>query len=421
MKVFTCFFIVFFFSVFTFSQDLERQHSFAKSYFGLDFNFVDQYGSSSYVNEKGLVTSFDRSGYTSSAFNIGATHFWGHADLYVSINAFQFMQEENSVETKTKFGVFTGFRIYPFELKDRALRPYIGYKFSPFRYNQESLNGAAFKKTKIKSVFDVGLGYQLPNFYFYAGYNYIFKPELEIYISRTQKARTIVPDGFINVGMNWTFEATKKSTTLMHQKLSSQFSNSNRNGFFMGIGPSTAMQIVSSSYIKDMRPYLDNKPIAAIFPDFALGYHFTKNDFAVALSYRPISQLREAFDFSLMTKRKSFVLEGYKFLWDYQGFVPFIGGGVSLENLKIAEIDRGNLITDRKAFGLTPIIIFGWDIRPNNKSDWWILRTNLRYAPSLKINHKNKRISQQQLEFNFIQFVFYPQRYRKHRKDRIIN
>ena len=129
MKVSTCFFIVFFYSVFTFSQDLNRQHSFAKSYFGLDFNFADQYGSSSYANEEGLVTSFDRLGFTSSAVNIGATHFWGHTDLYVSINAFQFMQEENSVETKTKFGVFTGFRIYPFELKDGALRLYLGYKF----------------------------------------------------------------------------------------------------------------------------------------------------------------------------------------------------------------------------------------------------------------------------------------------------
>ncbi len=39
-----------------------------------------------------------------------------------------------------------------------------------------------------------------------------------------------------------------------------------------------------------------------------------------------------------------------------------------------------------------------------------MLRTNLRYAPFLDIEHNSKVLSLQHLEFNFIQLVIYPQR-----------
>ena len=58
----------------------------------------------------------------------------------------------------------------------------------------------------------------------------------------------------------------------------------------------------------------------------------------------------------------------------------------------------------------SPNIVFGWDIRPSEFGDWWILRTNLRYFPQLKINKGANYLSLQHLEFNFIQLVIYPQK-----------
>ena len=45
--------------------------------------------------------------------------------------------------------------------------------------------------------------------------------------------------------------------------------------------------------------------------------------------------------------------------------------------------------------------------------DWWILRTNLRYYPTLQLDLAEGALSQQHLEFNFIQLVVYPQRLQK--------
>ena len=61
-------------------------------------------------------------------------------------------------------------------------------------------------------------------------------------------------------------------------------------------------------------------------------------------------------------------------------------------------------------------IVFGWDIRPSVRGDWWLLRTNLRYFPKLQLNYGQNALSFQHLEFNFIQFVWYPQKMKWHKK-----
>lgn len=70
-----------------------------------------------------------------------------------------------------------------------------------------------------------------------------------------------------------------------------------------------------------------------LFPDMALGYHFLNAETVLALSYRPMVQHRKAFGELLSVNRKSVLLEGYKFLFDYHGFAPYIGLGLSRETL----------------------------------------------------------------------------------------
>ena len=46
---------------------------------------------------------------------------------------------------------------------------------------------------------------------------------------------------------------------------------------------------------------------------------------------------------------------------------------------------------------------------------WWVLRTNLRIPPQLELDHDDHTWSLQHLEFNFIQLVVYPQRWKRAR------
>lgn len=416
MKKYICLFITLIVFIELNSQDIPKRFAFAKTYFGVDLNYVPSYGTSKYLNNVGQIETFERNGYFTPSINIGATHFWGYADIYVSINTSNIFLKEDEVDTNTRFGAFTGFRVYPFRLKDFGISPYISYKFSPFRYEQKNIRGANFKTTNVQSTLDIGIGYRLPNFYLYAGYNSVLNPETNIYISRTERAQTTVPNNFFNIGFNWMVESTNSANSPVNRYFNDEFSKSNKNGLFFGVGPSSAFQLGSSNYNDELRPFLDAKTQSKIFPELSLGYHFTKLDLITGIAFRSISQTREAFNFSQEINRTSFVLESYKFMGDYHGFVPFIGGGLGFENLTLTEVDNGTEITNITQNKLTPVITFGWDIRPSKKGDWWLLRTSLRYTPNLNINHLGKNLSLNQLEFNFIQFVMYPQRLKKYKK-----
>jgi hypothetical protein len=133
-------------------------------------------------------------------------------------------------------------------------------------------------------------------------------------------------------------------------------------------------------------------------------------------AFRSMKQVREDGGRKLTVQRNSLALETYKFIGDFHGFVPFIGGGINFENLNIDEHEKNESFTKTKNV-FTPNITFGWDIRPAKSGEWWYLRTNLRYSPRLKFNIKNDFISLQHLEFNFIQFVIYPQRLASFKKN----
>ncbi len=400
------------------AQGKSKRYSFAKSYFGVDALYTPSYGVSSFLDDEGNLNQFERSAYITPSINIGATHFWGYADFYVSINTANFTLKETPVKAISDAGVFTGLRLYPWQLTDHNLRPFVGYKFSAFWYDQENLAEQSSSLTMVRSILDIGVGYRLPSAYIYLGYNRVMNPEVKLPISRTQFTQTNIPKQFFNFGVNWMIETTNTSQTETFQNLNTFFSSSNKHGLYFGVGPSSAFPILKSSHIQEKQAFLDDLAMPGIFVDFSAGYHLSKQDISIGLAYRPINQFRGAFDFKQLIKRKSLVLEGFKFLGDYHGFAPFIGGGLSYENLQLLESDGENLITDERQNYITPIITFGWDIRPGIKMDPWLLRTNLRYAPLLNFDRGDSNLSLQHLEFNFIQLVVYPGRMRVIRKMR---
>lgn len=391
-----------------YTQDWEKRHQFAKSYFGVSNYIISSLSNGNYLTPSNQIATFEKSGFISPAVNIGATHFWGHADFYVSINTTDIKFQEDSLDNSYRLGTFTGLRIYPLASKSNNIRPYLGYKFSPFRYRQNNLDGATFKHTSVKSVLDVGLGIQLPNFYFTLEYGRVLNPEFETYLSRDVQSTDLFPKNLFQVGLNYMIETTKSASTEINRNLNKEFSASNQHGLFFAAGPSSSFPIGTSSYVQDLYPFLDDKSFPIIFPDIALGYHFTKPDIITAFSMRPINQKRSAYDYEHQLSRQSIILETYKFLADYHGFVPYVGLGMGYEKLEFTETNRDPV----KKNQLSPAVVFGWDIRPSVKGDWWILRTNLRYYPFLKLHVENKSLSLQHMEFNFIQFVMYPQRFK---------
>ena len=395
------------------AQDWDKRHKFAKTYFGISNYISPNLTNGTYLNSNGDINEFNRSGFLSPAINIGATHFWGYADFYVSINTTDIKFGKDEIDNSFRLGTFTGLRIYPIPSSENSIRPYVGYKFSPFRFKQTDLLGQDYKFTQVKSVFDIGLGFQLPNFYFTLQYGKVINSEFDVYLSRETVSKNKFPTNLIQVVLNYTIETTKSASTEINKKSNKLFSSSNKWGLFLAAGPSSSFPLISSSYVEDLYPFLDNKSFPIIFPDIATGYHFTKTDLITAISFRPITQRRNAFDFQQKISRKSINFETYKFLFDYHGFVPYLGLGLSYENILISESDNGITKPSSTINTLSPNFVFGWDIRPSFKGDWWILRTNLRYFPFLNIERQEKKLSLQHLEFNFIQFVFYPQRLKK--------
>lgn len=396
--------------------DFKKRYAFAKSYVGIDFNYFSNLQNSSFINSQDQIQNLQRTNFFTPSINIGGTHFWGHTDFFVSIATSPIKTQSDEVDNSIGFRAITGLRVFPIAIKENAIRPYFSYKFAPIRLNQANINNEQFRKTQVKSIVGGGVAYQTPKFYAYAGYEFIPNNDVTIHISRNQTGMSSFPSGFFSVGINYLFESTNGSYTPAIAKLDTLLHCKNTLGLFFGIGPSASFPIQSSTYITELYPFLDDKSMPNTFPEITLGYHFSKYDFIVSTNFRPIRQERNAFSFHQDIRRLSYGLEAYKFLFDYHGFAPFIGAGILFENVRLLETDNGISIADKQYSLSTPSIVFGWDIRPSRRADIWLLRTNLRYLPTLQIEKNNKKLSLQHLEFNFIQLVVYPQRIKKYKE-----
>jgi len=398
------------------AQDFKKRFSFAKAYFGLDLNYVPTYGESVFLGNGGAISNFTRNGFVMPAVNFGATHFWGHADFYVSINTAPLGGGDQPVATTTRLGAFTGLRLYPWKSTVNTLRPFVGYKFSPIRYRQETLNGQSFGRTSVRGVLDLGLTYQTKSAYFYLGYNRLLNDELTVPIDRSSFTQTTFPSGFLSLGANWAIETTYNADQEGTAHFNKTFAEAPRFGWFLAIGPSSVFPLAKSDYFTEDRAFLDDLVMSNILPDLAAGFHFLPLDANLTLSYRPIVQERSGGGLTQTVRRNSLVLETYKYLGDYHGFAPYLGVGLGYERLRLTEEEGETMLADERENTIAPVLVFGWDIRPSRKGDAWLLRTNLRYTPSLKLTHRNRELNLQQLEFNFIQLVVFPARLRAYRQ-----
>lgn len=394
----------------------QSRHRFAQLSMGVDVetNFG---GIAKYLNENGEINTLDLPSTYTPRLLIGGTHFWGHADFYIAIPLLRTQFEENNQVIQYLRGVETVFKYYPWRIESDRIIPYLGFSIAPFYYEQSNNNidygnGPELNHTNFPLL--GGITYNSGNHLFEFGVAWNYTNKQDYYINQTTKENIITPPVYMNFSYRYLLETTLSAeqdwesgrTKEITEKLATQ---NKLDGFYLGAGLSSAFWLGKNSYNENEKPYIESYT-TSIMPDFTLGYYLHNTDLNIALGYRDYATSTNTYGTYQSLNRQSVVLELTKFLFDYHGFVPFVGPSVSYENLSFEEKILGNttydISDDKIGYGLT----FGWDIRPNRIQSW-LLRTNLRWFPSMEVDiNNNSTVSFNNLEFNFIQLIIYPDR-----------
>ncbi len=389
-------------------EKLEKSLSFAQLTFGGDLLGIAG-GTVMYQNQK-----LDFGATYQPRLTFGGLHFWGHADFFVTFpiglrlnNTPDFADKFKNVE-----GLETGFKIYPFALKPGKLRPYVGMSFQSREFSYEN-KGGEFKNGAPKfhsyiSPIQLGLTYCTSKFLFSCGMRYNWKNQFDYYYAEGSTARIRQNPVNFSISILRYFDsdigmATPKQVDQENIKLHLLKKYNRLSSWYLGIGPSAALQMSKSAYIQEKYPFLNNQQLnSTLIPDLTFGYYFSKLDANVGASSRIMFFKAKAFDTDLRILRGSISIEAYKFLFDYHGFVPYVGPMLSYESLILRE--NGKMISQQNKPALG--IVFGWDIRVT-QTGTSLLRTNLRYTPNLSMTVDNKKLMFDHLEFNFIQWVHF--------------
>jgi outer membrane protein W len=398
---------------------LEKQsrHRFAQLNLGLDVQSSFN-GYSTYQTGTDGFASADLDPVIRPRFVIGGTHFWGHADFYIAIPFGAPTQEFGPATITAYSGVETAFKYYPWRIKHKALRPYIGTSLATFFFEQDNENVTGGDGTDLnRTTFPLtaGLTYNIGNHLFELGGVWNYDNEQRYWIERDLTTDIGLPPFFVNFSYRYMLETTLSAekdweSGRTQQVVEAIDSTKGLNAWFIGAGISSAFWTGDHGYNSEFRPFMEQYSTSLLL-DFCLGYYWYKPDINFSLSYRSFSGSGDAYGIGQKVSRRSIGLEATMALFDYHGFVPFVGPILSYESLSFEEGDLGinvrNVSDDMLGLGVT----FGWDIRPNDLQSW-VLRTNLRYYPGLQLDipGTEETVPFRNLEFNFIQLIIYPGR-----------
>lgn len=341
-------------------------------------------------------------------FLIGGTHFWQKADFYISFPLFTTAIEDTDREYGE--GVVTGFRYLPFGLSRRGPRPFFGLQWltPDFRID----DGPLFEKSRFG--LEAGLNIAFGSLYtLELSAHHILNQDMYYPTSREISSTVNPPDLGVSIALKKYLDTTSNLSTpesKAYQK--DRYDDFKRRGklstWNVGIGISANVTTKDISAL-EAYPFLPDRPPLSIYPDIVAGYYFHDIDGGIRASWRPVNSGDEAYGLEYSIRQHRLGFEAFKFLFDYKGFVPFVGvtAGLDLIDFDLSDVDGTRLEESYStaSYGIT----FGWDIR-TTETDPCILRTNLRYVfqsdPSGGLN-----LSAEHLEINFIQLVLYPGRW----------
>jgi hypothetical protein len=403
----------------------QSRHRFAQLTLGLDFQSSFG-GSTKFIDAQVNTQNIDLINNYSSRFLVGATHFWGHADLYIAFPLIYPNFEKDNQDITAFRGVETVIKYYPYRIENNKIRPYIGTSLAPFYFTQTNdsrdySNGPELNHTSFPIL--GGVTFNSKNHLIELGVAWNYQNNQDYYISRSQIEEIRTPPIYATLSYRYMLETTMKLEKDWESGKTKEVTEAlaekgKLNGFYLGAGISSAFWLKESNYNTNVRPYIEKFSTSLTIHDFTLGYYLHKPDLNLAIGSRRYGSYTSSYGAIQGLRRKSLLFEATKALFDYHGFVPFIGPAVSYENLSFWENFEGSRthnIEERKiGYGLT----FGWDIRPDRIRSW-VLRTNLRWYPNLFVEvEPNKKVSFDNLEFNFIQLIVYPNRMIKRKQNR---
>lgn len=395
----------------------QTRHRFAQLNLGGAYQ-TNAKGNTRYLGEQGGIQTMDLGSLHNARFLIGGTHFWGHADFYISIPMLGPAWQKNGQEIFYTSGVETAFKFYPWRIEHRRWRPFLGVALSSFYYRQSNQalplgDGPELNHTSWPLT--TGLTFNHGNHMWEAGLLWNYANRQDYYISRTDRTEITTPPLYFSLSYRYMLETTLSAEKDWESGRTAQVTDrladeGRLDGFYAGAGLSSVFWIGKHAYNSATRPYLPNYD-NSLLVDLTLGHYWHRPDLNVALSYRNYRTKAVAYAAVQDLHRRSLGLEITKFLFDYHGFVPFVGPVISREALSFVESFEALPVHDVSEVKLGMGITFGWDIRPDRLQSF-LLRTNLRWYPKLDLEVQNgQTVSFSGLEFNFIQLILFPERF----------
>jgi len=400
-------------------EEKKSQHRFAQTYVGFNAQYTPSSGSVIF-NEK--TSAFPSQ--LQPRFTIGGVHFWGKFDFNMNLPLARFgdtdLGDGDYVIYNT--GADLSARYYPWRLKYNKLRPFIGVGWNTVKVDLG--NVALDERTEgfITTSLLSGLSFMYKGWRINGEVMYMPGNKRDFYSSLTQKDAIELPPFYFSLGVVKHFDFTlseekhKESgrTAAVEQAL---LKKGKLNSFSLGVAPNGSYFTQFEAFSGDLQSLPRQK--GSFNWEFGLGYLFHRARMHVGFTYRNYSSHALSYNLHHIIRREALSLEAYRFLTDYNGFVPFVGVSLSGERwatgLFINDQQEGETVRTQL---FSPGIIFGWDILPS-PLETWVLRTNLRYYPMQKIQDVRGNTSRvDQFEFNFIQFVFYPNRWVHVRKQK---
>lgn len=412
-----------------YSQEQKPKNSrfdFAQTTLGIGLHYSNS-GNVDFVDGNGQLQSYQFENQFYPVLYFGGLHFWNSTELYFGLPFGQLLNKNPSDNISITNNLSTVFCInyYPWKINNRKVRPYIGSSISGINYDQNSddiaSDGALF--TKIVFPIHGGLSWRKNKTLVDVQLIYNYDNQFEYFISQNKSTTVTTPPLYYSASFKLLLEGTKGSEKYHYsgnEARNYELLKAKRllNSFYVAIGPSTSFFTRNNEYNTYNRPFIPSALTSNVFFDIGLGYFYEPLNAFAGISYRKLNTNSTAYGYEQNLQRRSYLFEFNKFLFDYQGFVPYLGIGLSFDQLRFEERELDEIIVSKDQNSLNPTLIFGWDILPT-KLEYMTLRTNLRYTPSLNIDIDGLNIPNAQLEFNIIQFVFYPQRFVNFRRNKI--
>lgn len=384
------------------TDSIERRFRFAELLTGIDVAAVPP-GS-------GEDERFDLAARALPRVTVGGLHFWGHADFAVTFALGRPARGDGPLRTRLGTGVETRGRWYLRPVASDGVAPFVGAGLGA----TDLQIGEGPRIYRMQPMAKLGVAARRGTTLFEAGWSARARPLARYPVSRTETQPVEPSHHAFFVGVHRIFETTAGLVAPIRSGAWGERERALRetgrlSGPTLALGVSSPILTGSTTRNRELRPFLAERPRGRPNLDLGVGWHADGPDVQFSLALRRMRFDTEAFGFDQRSDRASLALEAFKFLGDWHGFAPFVGPVISVERLRLRERDGGMSVTDASRDLVAPGMLVGWDIRPT-RSQQWILRTNLRWFPTLGIPLPDRPHALEQLEFNFIQLVWYPRR-----------